>query len=102
MIEEAYSGQTKGCYKKVLQDAIGIFSKPISNLTDQQRKSILAQLNDIQSMVVEKELITDWFDIDERYTLGAIATNFFEDDIVKKELLEDVFAGAMEYKYMPD
>ena len=53
-------------------------------------------------MVVDNEIIIDSFDIDERYTLGAIAIRYFEEESELRNKLCDIFYGAMHYSEYPE
>lgn len=64
--------------------------------------NILNQLADLKQQVVEKRIITEWDDINERYTLGLIAIQEFEDNDEMRDRLSDIFGGAVHYNELAD
>lgn len=60
------------------------------------------QLVDIQKNVVDEGLYSDWEQINERYTLGAIAVkNYYEDEEMYQRLC-DIFGEAIIYSEPQD
>ncbi len=53
-------------------------------------------------MIVENQIITDAFEIDERYTLGAIAVRYFEESSELRDKLSGIFYGAIHYSEYPE
>ena len=53
-------------------------------------------------MVVEKQIIFESFDIDERYTLGAIAIRYFDENKKLQDILCDIYYGALHFSELPE
>lgn len=64
--------------------------------------NIFKQLKDIKENVIEHRLITDWDGINERYTIGAIAVQMFDDDDEMQNRLCDIFGGAVHFDELKD
>ncbi len=64
--------------------------------------SIISQIKDIREKVVEKQLLTDWEDIYERYSIGSIGLQCFDEQDEMRSRLCDIFAGAVHYRELTD
>ena len=93
---------TKSKYRKKLYEVINLFKDLHNNNPSPIFQNIISQLLDIKEMVVDNEIIIDSFDIDERYTLGAIAIRYFEEESELRNKLCDIFYGAMHYSEYPE
>jgi hypothetical protein len=91
---------TKVEYQQLLNETIDIFRIQSKNEDDELSRIILDQLLDIKDNVVELGVLTEWDEINERYTLGGLAVNNFEEKDELGQRLKDVFGGAMEYEKM--
>lgn len=84
-------------YRHLLVESIGIFQDLNKKSPNIRFNEIIAQMEDILRNVVDEQIITNWYDIDERYSLGAIAVNEFPDESELQDRLCAVFAGALEF-----
>jgi hypothetical protein len=89
-------------YISILNDTIRIFEKMINETPLPIYDNILQQLRDIKENVVEKQIIVDPDEIDERYSLGGIAAKNFDEDDELKERLFDIFGGACDFFIMDE
>lgn len=88
---------TKAEYQQLLNETIDIFRLQSKNEDDELSRTILEQLLDIKENVVDLGALTEWDEINERYTLGGLAVNNFEEEDELGQRLRDVFWGALEY-----
>lgn len=91
---------SKSHYLNILDETITLFNGSDHNSAEQE--CILEQLKDIKHNVIEKRMITDWDEINERYTLGAIALQFFDEGDEIRERLSDILGGAIHYDELSD
>lgn len=102
MYQRLSVNKTKSYYKQILNETIAIVAHLLEQEPDVLTQNIYDQLVDIQKNVVVEGRYSDWEQINERYTLGAIAVkNYDEDDEVYQRLC-DIFAGAIMYSELPD
>lgn len=59
--------------------------------------SIISQIKDIREKIVESHALLDWEDIYERYSIGSIGIEYFDDDDEIHMRLCDIFYGAVHY-----
>lgn len=102
MYQELPDNATKAQYEALLNETIDIFKNKVMQDDDELSKVILMQLMDIKEYIVDKRLLTDEDEIDERYNLGAIAIKNFEGDSDMESRLCDIFGGAIDYASMPE
>lgn len=91
---------TKAEYQQFLYETIEIFRIQSKNEDDELSRTILDQLLDIKENVVDLGVLTEWDEINERYTLGGLAVKNFEENDELGQRLRDVFWGALEYNEM--
>ena len=91
---------TKAEYQQLLNETIDIFRLQSKNENDELSRIILEQLLDIKENVVNLGVLTELDEINERYTLGGLAVNNFEEEDELGQRLRDVFWGALEYEEM--
>lgn len=102
MYQRLSEHKTKFYYKKILKDTIVIVADSLEQEPDVLIQNIHDQLVDIQKNIVDNGLYSDWEQINERYTLGAIAVkNYAEDDEMYQRLC-DIYGGAIMYSEFPD
>lgn len=94
--------RTRCYYKEILEDTLSISKANLEKYNTSLWQSIVNQLLDIKDNVIEKQLITDWEEIYDRYTLGTIAIQHFNDDDEMRIRLCDIFGGAVHYFEYPD
>ena len=88
---------SKSEYIRFLDETIEKFRLQSNNKGDELSQNILEQLLDIKENVVELEVLTEWDEINERYTLGGLSIrNFGENDELGLRI-KDVFWGALEF-----
>lgn len=93
---------TKKYYVQILNETIGLVSPLVNNDESGFYLNIYSQLIDIKKNVVVEHKFTNWEDINDRYSLGAIATRNFDEDDELRNRLCDVFGGAIKYDSMPE
>lgn len=91
---------TKIEYQHFLNETIDIFRIQSKNEDNELCHIILNQLLDIKKNVVCLGVLTEWDEINERYTLGGLAVSNYEEDDEFGERLKEVFCGALEYNEM--
>jgi len=91
---------TKAEYQRFLNETIEMFRLKSTNGYDELSRIILNQLLDIKENVVDLEVLTEWDEINERYTLGGLAVNNYEEEDELGQRIKDVLGGALEYKEM--
>lgn len=87
-------------YQQFLNETIDIFRLHSNNEDDELSHIILDQLLDIKENVVDLGVLTEWDEINERYTLGGIAIKNFDEDDELGLRIQDVFYGAVKYEEM--
>mgnify|MGYP007056261469 CR=1 FL=1 len=101
MYQQLSSKKTKSHYKRILKDTIAIVAHLLEQAPDSLTQNIYDQLLDIQKNVVDEKIYSGWEQINERYTLGAIAVKNYEEDEEMYQRLCDIFGGAILYSEMP-
>lgn len=91
---------TKVEYQQFLNETIDIFRLQCENEDDVLSRVILDQLLDLKENVVDLGALTEWDDINERYTLGGLAIKNYDEDDELGLRIQDVFYGALEYEQM--
>lgn len=94
---ELSDNYSKTEYIQFLNETIEIFCLQCNNEEDIISQNILEQLLDIKENVIELGVLTEWDDINERYTLGGLAIKNFEEDDVLGQRIQNVFCGALNY-----
>lgn len=84
-------------YIQFLNETIEIFCLQCNDEEDIISQNILEQLLDIKENVIELGVLTEWDDINERYTLGGLAIKNFEEDDELGQRIQNVFFGALNY-----
>ena len=59
--------------------------------------SIISQIKDIREKIVESHIFLDWEYVYERYSIGTIGVEYFDDDDEMHMRLCDIFHGAVHY-----
>lgn len=59
--------------------------------------SIISQIKDIREKIVTKHLLLDWEEIYNRYSIGNLGIEYFEDEDEMRMRLCDIFHGAVHY-----
>lgn len=83
----------KAEYQQFLNETIDMFRLQSKDEDDELSRIILEQLLDIKENVVDLGVLTEWDGINERYTLGGLAVNIFEEEYELGQILRDVFGG---------
>jgi hypothetical protein len=94
---ELFDNYSKAEYILLLNETIEIFRLQCNNEEDILSQNILEQLLDIRENVIELGVLTEWDDINERYTLGGLAIKNFEEDDELGKRIQNVFWGALNY-----
>lgn len=94
---ELSDNYSKAEYIHFLNETIEIFYPRCNNEEDILSQNILDQLLDIRENVIELGVLTEWDDINERYTLGGMAIKNFEEDDELGQRIQNVFCGALNY-----
>ena len=108
MYKDLASDKTKTHFKEVLYETQQIVEKELeySSDADQEDKiiweSILAQIYDIRLNIVENANMIDWEAIYERYSIGQIGLQCFDEGEEMQLRLCDIFYGAVHYCEFPD
>ena len=102
MYQRLSEHKTKFYYKKILKDTIVIVADSLEQEPDVLIQNIHDQLVDIQKNIVDNGLYSDWEQINERYTLGAIAVKNYDEDDEMYQRLCDIYGGAILYSELPD
>ena len=96
------NNRTKAYYREILDSTLEIAEKQLTNNENPLWISIVNQIKDIKENVVNTQSITYWEDIYDRYSLGRIALDYFDDDDEMQDRLCDIFGGAVHYSELPD
>lgn len=91
---------TKLEYQQFLNETIEIFRLQSKDEDDELSRIILDQLLDLKENVVDLGVLTEWDEINERYTLGGLAIKNFDVDDELGLRIQDVFYGALDYNEM--
>lgn len=96
------NNQTKAYYRQILDSTLDMAENHMNESESPLWISIVNQIKDIKENVVNTQSITDWEDIYDRYSLGRIALEYFEDGDEMQERLCDIFGGAVHYSELPE
>lgn len=94
---ELSDNYSKAEYIHFLNETIELFYPRCNNEEDILSQNILDQLLDIRENVIELGVLTEWDDINERYTLGGLAIKNFEEKDELGQRIQNVFWGALNY-----
>lgn len=101
-LKEFSNRESKRNYRFFLDETIHIVDGIAKQSDSQLFKIISNQLYDIKENVVETGRLTDWTDIDDRYTIGSLAVQNFDDNDPMKDRIQTIFYGAIEYVNLPE
>lgn len=96
------NNKTKAYYRQIVDSTLAIAEDHVKESESPLWISIVNQIKDIKENVVETQSITDWEDIYDRYSLGRIALEYFEEDDEMYQRLCDIFGGAVHYNELHD
>lgn len=106
MYIELEKDYTKVRYSQILNETIEIVENEIlHSFQDEDLDmwlSIKAQIKDIREKIVESQALFDWEEIYERYSIGAIGLECFDDDDEMHMRLCDIFHGAVHFRELED
>lgn len=94
--------KTKSYYRQIIDSTLSIAESQMQESGSPLWISIVNQIKDIKENVVNTQSITDWEDIYDRYSLGRIALEYFEEDDEMYQRLCDIFGGAVHYNELPE
>mgnify|MGYP004641106113 FL=1 len=94
---ELSDNYSKAEYILLLNETIEMFRLQCNNEEDFLSQNILEQLLDIKENVIELGVLTEWDDINERYTLGGLAIKNFEKNDELGQRIQNIFLGALNY-----
>lgn len=94
---ELSDNYSKAEYILLLNETIEMFRLQCNNEEDFLGQNILEQLLDIKENVIELGVLTEWDDINERYTLGGLAIKNFEKNDELGQRIQNIFLGALNY-----
>lgn len=92
--------ETKSNYRKILDATIALVKQRYELTQLPLYNNIYVQLLDIKENVVMSSNFVNPDEIDERYSIGAIATKNFSEDGEMQERLYDIFSGACDYNIL--
>ena len=101
-LKEFSDRESKNNYRLFLDESINIIERIVKQCDSQLYKIILNQLYDIKENIVETRKLTDWSDIDDRYTIGSLAVQNFEDSDSMRDRIQTIYYGAIEYINLPE
>lgn len=101
-LSEFSNRESKRNYSFFLDETINMVGDIVKQSDSQLFKIILSQLYDIKENVVRTGKLTDWTDIDDRYTIGSLAVQNFDDNDPMKDRIKTIFYGAIEYADLPE
>ena len=93
---------TKKEYQQVLEDTIAFITKLSSKESDSIYPYIVNELKDIYQVIILYKTILDSDDVFERYDIGAISIQHFEESEEIHQRLCDVFYGTVHYQELSD
>ena len=96
------NNKTKAYYRQIVDSTLVIAENHVKESDSPLWISIVNQIKDIKENVVETQSITDWEDIYDRYSLGRIALEYFDENEEIYKRLCDIFGGAVHYNELPD
>lgn len=101
MYKSLLENLSKSHYNNILEETMAI----VDNTKDKNPTlyaCIFEQLEDMKRNVIENRIITEWDEINERYTLGTIAIQEFDEGDEMRNRLSDLFGGAVHYNELRD
>jgi len=102
MYSRLEDNKTKKYYKKVLDETIIMVDHIRLKSSNPMFVNICNQLKDIQENVVIHQTYFGWEQINNHYSLGAIATKNFDEGEELRDRLFDIFWGAIDFKHFPE
>lgn len=106
MYLELENNYTKTRYSQILDETKRIAEHKLSgNQQDEDIAmwiSIKAQIEDIRKNIVESQVLHDWEEIYERYSIGTIGLDCFDENDEMYMRLCDIFHGAVHYHELKD
>ena len=94
--------KTKSYYRQIIDSTLSIAESQMQESGSPLWISIVNQIKDIKENIVDTQTIADWEDIFDRYSLGRIALEYFEEDDEMYQRLCDIFGGAVHYNELPE
>ena len=98
-LEKEYSQKR---YRQILDETQEIAEYNLSLTADSDESdiwvSIISQINDIRERIIDKQLLYDWEEIYDRFSIGSIGLEYFDDNDEMRLRLCDIFHGAVHYK----
>ena len=94
--------KTKSYYRQIIDSTLSIAEDHVKESGSPLWISIVNQIKDIKENVVDTQSLTDWEDFYDRYSLGRIAIEYFEEDDEMYQRLCDIFGGAVHYNELPE
>ncbi len=94
--------KTKSYYRQIIDSTLSIAEDHVKESGSPLWISIVNQIKDIKENVVDTQSLTDWEDFYDRYSLGRIALEYFEEDDEMYQRLCDIFGGAVHYNELPE
>lgn len=102
MYKRLATEKTRQYYNKILMRTLFLSEERLLKEQSVLWNSIVNQLRDIKVMIVEKQVLSDWEDVYERYTIGTIAVREFPENDEMQARLSDIFWGAVHFKELQD
>ncbi len=106
MYIELENEYTKERFLKILNETQLIAEHELSrNQQDDENEiwiSIISQIKDIREKIVESHVLSDWEQIYERYSIGSIGLEYFDENDEMQNRLCDIFHGAVHYQELAD
>lgn len=94
--------QTKKYYNQLLTETLVIVDNYIVKDSSDLWLHIKKQIEDIKCNIVENNFSIDWEDIYDRYDIGRLAIQEFEEGEEIQLRLFDIFGGAVHYNELTD
>lgn len=106
MYERLTNNSTKQGYRQLLLDTYSIVEKRIETSSSNDElmlwQDIIYQINDIRVFVTAQNCSRDWKEIYQRYSIGRIAVQCFDENDEMNHRLSDIFYGAVHYREFAD
>ena len=93
---------TKKEYQQVLEDTIAFITQLSIKESAPIYPYIVNELNDIYQVIILNKTNLDSDDISEKYDIGAISIQYFEESEEIHQRLCDVFYGTVHYQELND
>lgn len=94
--------ETKKYYRKLLDDTITLVEENCEKNPSALYFNFYSQLMDLKKNVVELEILTEWDEINERYSFVGLAAKNMDDDDELRQKLREIFFGAIHYIDYPE